>query len=68
MKNSLTKLLFLSLAFAAVLIFAMQTTHAQTAKNKTCFSYEPAKTTLEGQLSRRAVCQRFGTKRNDLGD
>jgi hypothetical protein len=55
MKNSLTKLLFLSLAFAAVLIFAMQTTHAQTAKNKTCFSYEPAKTTLEGQLTRRAV-------------
>jgi hypothetical protein len=55
MKNSLPKLFFISLVFAAVLIFAGQTTHAQTAKNKTCLAYEPAKTILDGQLTRRAV-------------
>lgn len=55
MKNSLPKLLILSLVFAAVLIFAAPTTRAQTAKNKTCLVYEPAKTTLDGQLTRRAV-------------
>ncbi len=54
MKNSQPKLLILSLAFA-VLIFAVQTTHAQTTKNKTCLEYEPIKTKLDGHLTHRAV-------------
>ena len=55
MKNSLSKLFFLSLACFAVLLFAGQSTRAQTAKNQTCLAYEPAETILDGQLTRRAV-------------
>ena len=55
MKNSPLKTVVSSLIFAAVLLFAGQTTFAQTAKNKSCLAYEPAQTTLDGQLTRRAV-------------
>ena len=55
MKNSLLKLIASSLFFAAVLLFAGQGARAQGAKNKSCLKYEPAKTILDGQLTRRAV-------------
>lgn len=53
MKNT-PKSFILTLVFA-VLVFAAQATHAQTAKIKTCLEYEPANATLDGQLMRRAV-------------
>lgn len=55
MKNSTLKLIALSFGLAAVFLFAGQTTFAQTEKNKSCLAYEPAKTVLDGLLTRRAV-------------
>ena len=55
MKNAPLKTIVSLIIFAAVLLFAGQTMYAQTAKNKSCLAYEPAKTTLDGQLTRRAV-------------
>jgi hypothetical protein len=55
MKNSPLKSFVLSLVFAAVFIFAGQTINAQNAENKTCLEYEPANTTLEGELLHRSV-------------